>query len=189
MGKTSECLSWEQRGRDQAQRSSQGLLTSLETNRPPASKAADCPHCLLPGPALSDLAGPSASSVLPSCPRPVHHTACGSVRERPVSHHTSPSYCKRGHPPRACGLAGLAPHILLCPPQPPEFEPLRLDACRLAPPFGLSVSTSRLPSGPPGPCGSRPSPEGTVSTAGHRGVCPSSAVSAAIPQLGSSGRL
>lgn len=159
MGKTSECLSWEQRGRDQAQRSSQGLLTSLETNRPPASKAADCPHRLLPGPALSDPAGPSAGSVLPSCPHPVHHTACGSVWEHPVSRHTSTAYCKRGHPPRACGLAGSAPHILLCPPQSrvralasgclPAGSSLQALGQHLPPPLRT-----------PGPCGSRPSPPG-----------------------------
>lgn len=160
MGKTSECLSWEQRGRDQARRSSQRLLMSLETNKPPASKAADCPHCLLPGLRSQTQQGPLPARSYRCARIQSTHTACGSVWEHPVSRHTSASHCKHGRPPRARGLTGLAPHVLLCAPQSPESEPLRLDACRLAPPFRLSVSASRLPTGPPGPCSSRPSPLG-----------------------------
>ena len=160
VGKTSECLSWEQRGRDQARRNSQRLLTSLETISglsPPRWLTAhtaftwSCP--LRPHRALFQL----SPTIVPTSSPPTLHVLCLRTSQFPSHlHHPVQTWLS---PMGSWGHRAGFPH----PPVPrsvPRVQAFASGCLRLVPPFGLLVSTSRLPAGSPGRCGLRPSPLG-----------------------------
>lgn len=146
MGKTRACLSWEQRGRDQARRNSQRLPASLETNGPAAPEAAHRPHCLyLALPSLTRQGPLPARSYRRAQPSPpTLHALCLRTSQFPSHPHhpvqTWPS------PTGSWGHRAGFPH----PPVPrpvPRVRAFASGCLRLVPHFGLSVSTSRLPAG------------------------------------------
>ena len=161
--------------------------------RPLASKVAYCPHGLY-------LVLPSQTPQGPLPAQSYHrayvqstHTACALFENIPVpvsppppSPNVAVSHGLVGSPGwlPASSCAPLSPQSSsLCVWMPAAGSSLRALGQYLPPPRGLPwpMWFASIPT--------RPSPEDTVLTAGHRDVCPSSAVSAVIPQLSSSGTL
>lgn len=126
MGKTSACLSWEQRRRDKHGGTARELLASLETDGPAASEtlaartAFTWPCPLRPGRALFQLAHCHRVQSSP----PTLHALCLRTSQFPSPPPPSPSVAI------SHGLVG-SPGWLPAPSWPaqsPESEPLLLDA-------------------------------------------------------------
>lgn len=105
------------------------------------------PALPLPGPALSDPAGPSSSSLLPSCPAQSTHTACALFENIPVPVTPPPPSPNVAVSHGLVGSPGWLPAPSCAPPSPqsPSLcvwmpaagSPLRTLGQHLPPPRGL----------------------------------------------------